>query len=726
MKVTRRRFMVYAGLASASVLTASRAATVLGAGKVPWYANVNRWGQINMSEQDVALYDVGFWRSQWKRTAVQAILTNAVAGFATFPSKNPLVFSSPFAPDRDLMAEINSAARADGLYVVARMDSGVINPKIAEAYDDWRSRKADGTPGTGMCPNSPYLEQHVFSVYREVIDRYHVVGFADNGGIGNGQICYCHRCVARYRQDTGKELPRVAKLDNREFREWTRWNTDVIMENWEKTNRALKQMGGQDCVYLGMVRKFSRYNREVATRAELLLMDCQSRNDSASFHEHADEGRFMHSILGWNKNIAVATSMTQHSHGYFRWTTDPAAEATLHMKAGIAGGFNPWWHHPTAYSADRRSLDIAPEIYDWHRKNDRFLTNRTPVATAGIVRSDDSSTFFGRDAPPFYQPGLISGITQVPYRGMVHALFQTRIPYYPLHIADVERHGADLQMLVLPNLGGMSDAECSAIRAFVKEGGSLLATGMTSLYDADGEPRMDFGLADVFGAHLQQPAPSPRFFEDANSQSYLRLLMGAGGERHAILDGLEDIDALAYGGAAIPLTIDSDREVLASFVMMPGSAADIWPEAKVADQPALVLGRYGKGRAAFLPVDLDCRLLDDADPDNARLLGNVLRWCAGSAPSVIVEGPGYVGSYLYRQGPRRILHLFNGSGVDNGEEITDRTFAVGPLRVSVRMTGGRGIVRALVNNRIIPSQVKDGLVVFEIKRLDDHEVLVIV
>jgi len=54
---------------------------------------------------------------------------------------NPLLETSEFAPDRDLLGEITKAARADGLYVVSRMASGVLNPKIHATYPQWLTRR---------------------------------------------------------------------------------------------------------------------------------------------------------------------------------------------------------------------------------------------------------------------------------------------------------------------------------------------------------------------------------------------------------------------------------------------------------------------------------------------------------------------------------------------------------------------------------------------------------
>ncbi|HET6487516.1 MAG TPA: hypothetical protein VFH83_13905, partial [Spirochaetia bacterium] len=44
-----------------------------------------------------------------------------------------------------------------------------------------------------------------------------------------------------------------------------------------------------------------------------------------------------------------------------------------------------------------------------------------------------------------------------------------------------------------------TDEEHERLRAFVREGGTLIATGLTSLYRPDGSTTGDFGLADLFG-----------------------------------------------------------------------------------------------------------------------------------------------------------------------------------------------------------------------------------
>jgi hypothetical protein len=191
-----------------------------------------------------------------------------------------------------------------------------------------------------------------------------------------------------------------------------------------------------------------------------------------------------------------------------------------------------------------------------------------------------------------------------------------------------------------------------------------------------------------------------------------------------VLAGFEDTNLIAFGGALTPLKADSDRTVLCTYV--PPTAQDSTQTART-DTPGLIVGTYGKGRVAFLPADLDRRSMLEPLPDHERLLGNLLRWAVGDNLPVTIEGSGYIGAYLYRQPGRLVLHLINGTGVDNGELMTDEYFPVGPLKVKVRLPDGLKPknLKFQVSERSVPIRIAAGSIDFEIPRLVDHEMVVI-
>src|SRR6188508_3604513 len=114
--------------------------------KVPWYRRAYLWGQTNITERDPVRYDITWWRAQWKRTRVQAVIINAGGIVAYYPSKFPLHHRAEFLNGRDLFGELTAAAHDAGLFVMARMDSNRAADDFFQAHPDWFTRNREDQP----------------------------------------------------------------------------------------------------------------------------------------------------------------------------------------------------------------------------------------------------------------------------------------------------------------------------------------------------------------------------------------------------------------------------------------------------------------------------------------------------------------------------------------------------------------------------------------------------
>ena len=156
---------------------------------VAWYSRTLRWGQTNITEADVAAYDIAWWRGYWKRTQVQGVIVNAGGIYAYYPSKFPLHYRVANLNGRDLYGELAAAAHEDGLCVLARMDSSKGHEDLYQAHPDWFAVDASGQPYRSgefylSCINGPYYAEFLPDVMREIVERSHPEGFADNGWSG--------------------------------------------------------------------------------------------------------------------------------------------------------------------------------------------------------------------------------------------------------------------------------------------------------------------------------------------------------------------------------------------------------------------------------------------------------------------------------------------------------------------------------------------------------------
>ena len=208
-EVTRRQFVqrmsAVAALAALSEwrLSAATASSADSTGAapsplVPWYRRSVRWGQTNLTEIDAKRFDLRWWRAQWRRTAIQGVVINAGGIVAYYPTTVPLHRRSEFLGDRDLFGELRRAAKEDGLAVYARMDSNRAGEDFYQAHPEWFAHDAAGQPYQVTnryvaCVNSPYYDDYIPAILREVAERYRPEGFTDNNWNGpmRHQPCFC-------------------------------------------------------------------------------------------------------------------------------------------------------------------------------------------------------------------------------------------------------------------------------------------------------------------------------------------------------------------------------------------------------------------------------------------------------------------------------------------------------------------------------------------------------
>jgi hypothetical protein len=164
----------------------------------------------------------------------------------------------------------------------------------------------------------------------------------------------------------------------------------------------------------------------------------------------------------------------------------------------------------------------APPLFQWHAENERYLRDRRHLASVAVLYRQRNNDFFGRDDA--------EERCDAPARGLGQALVRARIPYAMLNAdqlgtVDLTRYRA----ILLANVGALTEQHCQALRAYVADGGGLVATGESSLFDEWGDRRPDFALADV-------PEPSPKWGDASwTAQSFLQALQrttrtGPGGQ----------------------------------------------------------------------------------------------------------------------------------------------------------------------------------------------------
>ena len=761
MLINRREFLGGAAALLATRLAPAGVAEGASARGEVWYRRVRRWWQINLTEDDPVNFDFAFWRQYWKDNRIQGVILNAGGDVAFYPTSVPGHRRAEFLGERDFFGELIKGCRTEGHVVVARLAYRGTD-ELMRAHPEWLCVDAAGKPQKKFCMNGGFIYQHCSSVLREIGERYRPDGYTLSGWGQNYTLCFCPTCIRLFKEKTGQDLPKKRNWDDPVYRSWIDWNAAQVMALWDHHNRIARETGGPDCLWVGQTFPFPiRGLKAIADRSPFLMIDHQSRNEDGGIEECSTTGKLLSGLMGWDKPVAQAIGLYQGA----RLVSSPEPEWGAFTRQSIASGIRPWLHTVSSYSEDKRRFSGKPTLMQWHERNERFLYDRKPVATVGVVWSEQNNIYFGRDY-------LAERVLDA-WNGMTRALVKGRVPFVVVNVDHIERDGADLEALVLPNVGALSDAQVANIRRFVERGGNLVATGASSLYDHFGQPRPDYALADLFGAHRTADSPTPvlpsveasrpatpvkDFLETLGlelpqgprrstsvTQSYLRLTpelrrktfgphhageppIAGDAARHPVLDGLDGTDLVIFGGELVPLRLDPAAKPLLTYIppipAQPPESA--WLRTPKTDLPGLIANVLPNGsRVVFMPAELDRRYSINGFADHATLLANAVRWAAGELP-LAVSGPAFLDCSLYRQPGRLIVHIQNLSG-HRDRPPAEEYLPVGPVKVRVRLDEGVAgkRCRALVAERNVPVRRSGNWTEMDLNSIAANEVLII-
>jgi len=270
---------------------------------------------------------------------------------------------------------------------------------------------------------------------------------------------------------------------------------------------------------------------------------------------------------------------------------------------------------------------------------------------------------------------------------------------------------------VLPNVAMLSDEQCSQIRNYVLQGGSLMASFETSLYDENLQPRSSFALGDLFGISKAGDVVG------TNGNAYYARIE----RRHPILDGFTDTNWIPGAQNRVPLHPVSDPllTVVPGFVNYPPELA--YPPQPHTTEPAVVLRESGASRLAWFPGDIERTYWLTGHGDLLRLMHNTLRWLTREERVVDVQGDGFVEMFAWETGPGYAVHLLNYTNPNAHHGWVSGVYPLGPQTVTMRLPQGVHVksVELLTAGGSVPFHVADQALRFTVPRFGDYEVAAI-
>jgi hypothetical protein len=677
--------------------------------EIEWFRTAQRWGRITIRENEIGQVKVEPWSDLFTRCRLDGITVSAGGDYATYPTQIPLHRRASGLGNRDLFGEFVRAAKEAGLAIVAEIDPSVASPEVYYSRPDWFFLGSDGQPrstddGSGYytCLNTPYYWEQIPLLFGEIMERYDVDGFWGRNWQGYGILwseepCHCAACREKYRLQRSATLPTWIDSSDSNYRQWREWRRECLREvraHWDDTLKLFKR----GITFIGPNMLDS-----MAADADILVSDPSFAESVVS---PGEVGRWMNALTEGEKRAFQVFDISSGG----RFVARPPEKIRHWVAECTASRTVPCFHFPSAVIEDKRSLDALSNAYEWSASYASILHSEgwESAATVGVVVSERTARYY-----PDSQGERFSEHA----RGAIAVLSEAGIPFDIVpdtHITSslLKRY----RTLVLPNVACLSSDACDILWEFGSDGGGLVATFETSVYDENGLFREDYGMTDRMGVKLMRPAP----IGPLGPESYFALA-----QPHEVMAAFAGAAFLPGGGRYLSIELLMDHKVPLKIV--PPGFLDA-PESERGNvqrslAPAMVLGPSGKGRVVYFPTEPDRLYWQTRHPDHARLLLEAVKWAHKEPLPIEVNGPGDKSLYVYRRNGERLVHLVN--TIHRAAKSFNSPVSLTGQKLVLRGHEGTANAKLLVSGVKLAGEQEGESLAFSLPPIETHEVMLL-
>ena len=621
------------------------------------------------------------------------------SGTTTFPSA---LKTEHLMLGRDMCAAFRDYTRQAGTRLFFYY-SGQLDGIAGLRHPEWRMLDQAGKPrqyfgnfdsfvSYGCCPLSGYFDEWVAVHLRELITRYDPDGFWIDGDWAGP--CYCPRCEARFRRETGHTGPMPDyNLATPAGQAWSRvWNQ--IMHEWRTRFAAAIKALKPDCLYsAGNVSA----RREFAAPFDWRSGDWFSPNNHR-LHISLTARRYATCDVPYDAYTCDTAFV--HSREQMRARTKPLARmlqegATL-LATGAQWGY---WTYPSGPGALVPSrMRLASQAAAFARARREVCLHTAFVPETAVLNPQ----------PGAYIWNECSG----PLMGAGKALLA--LHHSPVYFDETALAGKlPYDLIVLPECQVLPDTAVRALARYVRAGGRLLTFGDAAAHSP--------ALQRLLGLKLAQAAAlndGHVFRRDGDPTGVF-----ANWDRYTLAGAQELYPLYCSWDHLNP----EARRIKANWPMH-GQVDEEHPEA--AGFPAATQRRLGKGLAVHVATNLLSQYWQYGDPAQLAWLRELLATLV-PRPLLRTDATGCVEVSLRRRGDTLLVHLVNGnpgrdiSHVGSEDWWVDDIPALGPLRLALRCRRAPRRVTWEPDGAVLPFTCAEGRVQVTVPRLEIHGCLAI-
>jgi hypothetical protein len=579
-------------------------------------------------------------------------------GNAYYPSKVGHVHSA--LKGRDLFGELVEACLSEGVVPLCVYEFS--DMRIPKDHPDWCHQipnrpdfasadvtdAAQGARVGGPCLNGPYGEFAIEQTI-EVMKQYPIRGYyVDFLGLFGSEKWICPYCNPKLKKVLGREFPGTANLTHDEYIRYVLWRLGENDRYAQRLRKAVKSLRPD----VAFVHNFHGF----WGAGDFQWFDFASRNSDFLTADHFQlrDGMLQ---MSWKLRAQASGSQPRPAEALLdSMVCTPGDFAT---PKGLDGYRAELWTARAANVAtccsiiirpdgsfDRRIFALTEKIMAEHRAYEPWLKDMEPLAGVALVRSSHTLAFRPKETgetplKELHHQYELEGWAQVLVAA--HALWDM-LDESQLTLGHLKR----FKVLILPNVSCMDARQAAAIAAFVKQGGRLIATGDTSLFDLTGHSQGDFQLASVFGA---------RFEADRDARSVELMI-----EETGLLPANEPwvSPVLRFSDGQLRVCPTAGAEALGK-VGNQATSSFLANMVSSSDRAGLLHNRYGRGQCWYFAGKPGLQFRYYGQSNVKRLLKAILARAAEPGAPVRLEAPDTVELFAHRQKGKKhvVVNLVN-------------------------------------------------------------------
>jgi len=636
---------------------------------------------------------------------------------AYFPTKTKLPRHKELG-SRDLLKETAALCHDAGIKLVVYnplnhpfMDITVDDPN----YMDWARRFADGRPmitthfGWGEyyegCLNSPVREQTLECV-REVVTNYPVdLMYYDGAYQGmdhEEEFCHCKYCQEAYFKAHGKDIPKQDGHDTLDdlitYRQWM--ERDVVVAFMQQVCTMVQNVRDVPQVYNNgemMIDGWAAKAWLIPEMATFMFED--SRTPEQKFFNICagrSTGRNIWTYIGSHTVYNRAHIKNEELGGWFSYPIDGEQ---LEMDASVAtaagAGYCYWGLNRLFYEPDsihRPAERGLKAIFDFRRANEELFKEVRPAPMVGILLCTQAIGWYH---DPKFVPDAYSNYYYGAFQ-MLKDLGYDSEPFLDYRMTPESL--AKYKIVFVPNAPCLSDAQCGALTSYVEQGGTLIATHLTSIADEYGRRRGDYGLSALFGATLASSDPIYQ-----STDLYLRMVPG--GKLVPQDPQIMRFTASPHGVVLAETYARGYRKVLG---------------------PAVIRNDYGKGQAIYIGSGLEAIYYETLNDEVLQYFQTLVDpFLAPTRPYELDFRQGLMAEYAVSK-DTLLLHMLADTGNIWKKRLVQEMFVpLESVRVRIRVPAKRQVraVELMWDKTAVHWTTEDSWVQLTVPRIHIYEVV---